>query len=76
MVETQSQLEASKADRNHMLGVLGFSDDAAEIIEKSNIFDLPHVMNARRGTYHPNSSSHRGTFITKYVEELNVFIGS
>ncbi len=48
MVAIWDQLEATKADRVHVLQVLEFSADDSDVLDSNNISDVTHLIITRR----------------------------
>ncbi len=70
---TKVQLEASKTDRIYVLGVLGFNEAAAELLDENHVSDITHLINIRRPKYDALASAHRRVLTKTSVEQLETF---
>ncbi len=73
MVMTRAYQESSKAYRDHEMGIMGFLEAAAEVLNPNNISDISIIINTRIHTYHNLTHANRVSFTTTEMEQVEAF---
>ncbi len=73
MVTSHAQQEATRTERDHVSGFLGFNGPVAAVLDPNNISDTTHLLNTKRGEYSELTNAHRGNYTGANLEQMDTF---